>query len=132
MPAKTLEKILTSIPQVIVAVVDDDPGMRTAMADLLSVHGYRAETFDSAAACLDAAATSEVTCLLFDIHLGDISGVELARELAAAGFKYPIIFMSGRGDERIRSQAAAVGGVAFLNKPFPEKLLIEVIIKATG
>jgi FixJ family two-component response regulator len=132
MPARTFGKCLTSTPQVIVGVVDDDPGVRKAMATLLSAHGYGTETFDSAEAFLEAAATSEVTCVLVDIHLGDISGVELARELAAAGFKYPIIFMSGDGNERIRNQAAAAGGVAFLSKPFPEKLLIEAIMKATG
>ena len=130
MPARTFGKSLTSTPQVIVGVVDDDPGILTAMANLLWAHGYCTETFNSAAAFLEVAATSAVTCLLVDIHLGDISGVELAHELAAAGFKYPIIFMSGRADERIRSQAMAAGGVAFLSKPFPAELLTEAIVKA--
>jgi FixJ family two-component response regulator len=132
MPARTLVKSLTSAPQVIVGVVDDDAGIRTAMEDLLSAYGYCAETFDSAAAFLEVAETSEAMCLLVDVHLGDTCGLELARELAAAGLKYPIIFMSGRGDERIRSQATAVGGIAFLNKPFPAEMLMQAIIKATA
>jgi FixJ family two-component response regulator len=76
------------------------------MATLLSAHGYSTETFDSAEAFLEAAATSEVTCVLVDIHLGDISGVELARELAASGFKYPIIFMSGAADRLVAAVTA--------------------------
>jgi FixJ family two-component response regulator len=116
----------------IVAVIDDDPGMRVATARLLSAFGYGTETFDSATAFLNAVVSSEATCLVVDIQLGDMTGVELARHLAAEGFKYPIIFMTALDDERIRSQAAAAGGVAYLNKPFPAQLLIEAVIKSMG
>jgi FixJ family two-component response regulator len=128
--AQHFGKLRTSVSRV--AVVDDDPAMRKALAELLSVLGFATETFDSAAAFLDAAATSEATCLLVDVDLGDISGVELARRLVAAGFKNPIIFLSGHADDGIRSDAAAAGGVAFLNKPFPAKSLMEAITKAIG
>jgi FixJ family two-component response regulator len=74
----------------------------------------------------------QATCLVVDIQLGDISGVELARQLAADSFKYPIIFMTALDDERIRSQAEAVGAVAYLGKPFLPNLLIEAIAKAIG
>lgn len=118
--------------QKVVAVVDDDAGMRKATATLLSASGYGTETFDSAEAILNAITTSKASCLLIDIQLGDISGVELAQQLAAEGFNYPIIFMTGLNDESIRSQAAAAGGIAFLNKPIPAKLLIEAIKTAIG
>jgi CheY-like chemotaxis protein len=121
-----------SMPPKIVAIVDDDPGMRMATANLLSAFGYGTETFDSAEAFLNAAATSEASCLVVDIQLGDISGVELARQLAAESFKYPIIFMTALDDERIRSQAEAVGALAYLGKPFPPNLLLEAIAKAIG
>jgi FixJ family two-component response regulator len=124
--------ILTSIRQKIVAVVDDDPGMRMATENLISSFGYDTETFESAEAFLNATATSEATCLVVDVQLGDISGVELARQLTADGFKYPIIFMTALDDERVRSQAEAAGAIAYLNKPFPPKLLIDAIVKAIG
>jgi FixJ family two-component response regulator len=115
-----------------VAVIDDDPEMRSAMASLLTAHGYRPETFDSAETFLTCASTSKATCLVVDIQLGDISGVELAHQLAADGFAYPIIFMTGLDDEVIRRQAVAAGGVAFLRKPFPAKMLFDAIKKAAG
>ena len=116
----------------IVGIVDDDPEIRIAMARLLSVFGYGAETFDSAETFLVCASTSKATCLLVDIQLGDISGVELANQLVADGYTYPIIFMTGLDDELIRKQADAAGGVAFLHKPFPARMLFDAIEKALG
>jgi FixJ family two-component response regulator len=116
----------------VIAIVDDDPEMRAAMASLLSAYGYGAETFDSAETFLTCASTSKATCLVADIKLGDISGVELAHLLAAGGFTYPIIFMTGLDDEVVRNQAAAAGGVAFLRKPFPAQTLFDAIEKASG
>ena len=91
--------------QRIVAIIDDDPGIRNATASLLSAFGYGTETFDSAEEFLSAAATSAATCLLVDIQLGNISGLDLVRQLAAVGFKLPVIFMTGCANEAIRSQA---------------------------
>ena len=116
----------------IIAVVDDDPEMRAAMASLLSAYGYGAKTFDSAETFLTCASTSKATCLVVDIQLGDISGVELANQLVADGYAYPIIFMTGLDDELIRKQADAAGGVAFLHKPFPARMLFDAIEKALG
>jgi FixJ family two-component response regulator len=115
-----------------IAVIDDDPEMRASMASLLSAYGYCPETFDSAETFLTCASTSKATCLVVDIQLGDISGVELAHQLAAEGFLYPIIFMTGLDDEVIRRQAVAAGGVAFLRKPFPAQMLFDAIKKAAG
>src|SRR5262245_8500908 len=118
--------------QKVVAVVDDDPEMRAAMATLLSSYGYRAETFDSAETFLTCASTSKATCLVVDIQLGDVSGVELAHQLLVGGFAYPIIFMTGLDDDVIRRQAIAAGGVAVLRKPFPAKMLFDAIEKVVG
>ena len=116
----------------IVGIVDDEPEIRIAMVRLVSAFGYGAETFDSAETFLVCASTSKATCLLVDIQLGDISGIELAHQLATDGFKFPIIFMTGLDDKVIRSQAADAGGIAFLHKPFLTKMLIDAIERAIG
>jgi FixJ family two-component response regulator len=123
---------VASTEQKIVAIVDDDAGMRDATASLLSALGYGTETFESAEAFIAAAATSRANCLVTDVQLGDISGVELVHQLAADGYKYPTIFMTALDDDGIRDKAAAAGGIAFLSKPFPADLLIEAIFKAIG
>jgi FixJ family two-component response regulator len=116
----------------IVAVIDDDPEMRAAMACLLPSFGFSVKTFDSAETFLACASTCNAMCLVVDIQLGDISGVELAHQLAADGYKYPLIFMTGLDDGVIQRQAAEAGGVAFLRKPFPANMLIDAIKKAIG
>ena len=116
---------------VIIAVVDDDAGMRCALENLLSAHGYRAELFASAKCFLNAAATSEATCLVVDIQLGDVSGVELARQLSTAGFKFPIIFMTGSDNEKNRVKAMNCGCVAYLHKPFDACRLFAAIETVT-
>lgn len=115
--------------QNIIAVVDDDPGMCISLETLLSAYGYEVETFDSAETFLVRASTCRALCLIVDFHLGDITGVELARQLVADGFKIPIIFMTGDRDPSIERQAFAIGGVAFLYKPFPATTLIDAIKK---
>jgi FixJ family two-component response regulator len=114
----------------VVAVVDDDPAMRRAMAMLLSASGYCTELFSSGRAFLDAATASEATCLVVDIQLGDISGLEMGRQLVVAGCNFPIIFMTACDDETIHGQAMKFGCVAYLRKPFSADLLIEAIAKA--
>jgi FixJ family two-component response regulator len=113
-----------------VAVVDDDPEMRASLATLLDALGYRAETYDSAETFLVCAAACKACCLVIDINLGDITGVELAHQLCADGLKWPIIFMSGLVDDAIKTQASAVGPIAFLHKPFRADDLIDAIKKA--
>jgi FixJ family two-component response regulator len=116
----------------VVAVVDNDPGMRKAMAILLSALGYCTELFSSGKAFLDAATASEAICLVVDIQLGDISGLEMARQLVASGFAFPIIFMTACDDEMIHGQAMKFGYVAYLRKPFSADFLVEAIVKAIG
>ncbi len=115
-----------------IALVDDDPTVRKALARLLSVLGYHPVVFASAAEFLSAAATSEAACLLIDIHLGETLGLELARQLSAAGFRFPVIFMSGSDDDTIREQCMDLGCVAYLKKPFPEGLLLDAIANGTA
>jgi FixJ family two-component response regulator len=113
-----------------VAVVDDDPEMRCALATLLDAVGYRAETYDSAETFLVSASSCKACCLVIDINLGDITGVELAHQLSADGLRWPIIFMTGLDDPAIKNQASAVSPIAFLHKPFQANELIAAINKA--
>ncbi len=78
--------------QNIIAVVDDDPEICASLDTLLREYGYDVETFDSAETFLARASTCRAFCLIVDFHLGDITGVELAHQLATDGFKFPIIF----------------------------------------
>ena len=114
-----------------IGIVDDDEELCSAVDMLLTSHGYQTETFGSAEEFLNAAERSKAACLLIDIQLGDISGVELARQLGASGYLFPVIFMTGSHDDLVRRQAMEFGCVAFLHKPFPEDQLIESIVKAT-
>ena len=113
-----------------VAVVDDDPEMRASLATLLDALGYRAETYDSAETFLVCAAACKACCLVIDINLGDITGVELAHQLCADGLKWPIIFMSGIDDVAIKTQASVLEPIAFLQKPFRANDLVDAIKKA--
>jgi FixJ family two-component response regulator len=124
---------LTSIlTKKIIAVIDDDPGVRKAVHGLLSAFEYVTYTFDSAAAFLTVAPTSKADCLLVDIELGDLSGVEMVRELLAMGRTFPVIFMSGAEDEIMVRQAMELGCFAYLRKPFTAHALLEAIVKSIG
>ncbi len=116
----------------VIAIVDDDPGMCGALENLLSTCGYRIEVYASAEEFIRAAITTEATCLVVDIQLGDITGIELGRQLSATGFTFPIIFMTGSQEEAYHRQAMDFGCVAYLHKPFPGDRLIEAIAKAIG
>lgn len=115
-----------------IAVIDDDPSVRKALARLLSVFGYRAELFASAEAFLDVAPASKATCLLVDIKLGAMSGLDLARRLSAEGFDVPIVFMTGSEKNVVRLQCLDFGCVAFLEKPIPEARLMDAVARAIG
>ena len=117
-------------PPTIVIVVDDNPGFLESVVRLLSVHGFATRTFGSAEALLDGDALGAATCMLIDIHLGGISGIELRRRLAASGADCPVIFMTAIDDDATRREAMAAGCIAYLRKPFAPQLLLDAIAKA--
>jgi FixJ family two-component response regulator len=107
----------------VIAVVDDDAGIRSALGGLLTSWGYGVELYASAGEFIRASISSAAACLLVDIQLGDVSGVELGRHLASCGFTFPLIFMTGSQDDTFRRQAFDLGCVAYLLKPLgPEQL----------
>jgi FixJ family two-component response regulator len=113
----------------VVAILDDDTVIRHAIANLLKALDYRTELYASAEEFLEAE-KSEASCLVIDVHLGDISGIELGRQLAANGYKSPIIFMTASDDQSLRRQAMEFGCVAYLQKPLDADRLVEAIMTA--
>jgi len=114
----------------IVAVVDDDPSMLNAAESLLDAQGFATMVFASAEEFLDRGAATQVDCLLLDIHLGGVSGIELRRRLKDSGSMLPVIFMTALDDEAMRERAIKAGCVAFLRKPFQARQLIDAIKKS--
>jgi len=119
-------------PPTIVIVVDDNPGFLESVVRLLSVHGFATQTFSSAEALLDSDALKTATCLLLDIHLGGMSGIELRRRLAASGSDCRVVFMTAIDDDATRGEAMAAGCIAYLKKPFAPQLLLDAIAKAAA
>ena len=115
-----------------VGIIDDDPDVLLALDNMLAAYDYQTELYTSAGQFLETARASRAGCLVVDINLGDITGTELARQLAANGFKFPLIFMSGNNDEHVLRQAAELRCAEFLQKPFSVSQLIDAIAKATG
>jgi FixJ family two-component response regulator len=118
------------IRQRIVAVVDDDPSMLRAIERLLSARGFGVEASPSAEAFLASGASVHADCLLLDIHLGQMSGLELHRQLAIDGCTIPTIFITAIDDRSTRQEALKAGCVDFLQKPFTSQLLFAAIQKA--
>ena len=116
----------------VVIVVDDDPGLLKSLARLLAHHGIESRTFASAEALLKGDSVQTANCLLLDVHLGGISGIELQRRLAASGSKWPVIFMTASDDETTRNEAMDAGCIAYLRKSFAGNVLLDVISKAAA
>ena len=114
----------------VVIVVDDNEGVLKSVARLLAHHGIDGRTFASAEALLESDSVQTATCLLIDIHLGGISGIELQRRLAVSGSKCPVIFMTANDDEATRKEAVGAGCIAYLRKPFASPVLLDAIRKA--
>lgn len=113
----------------VVAIIDDNLDILGALGRLLSTLGCDTELYASKKEFLDAAMTSEAACLLIDVHLGAACGIDLAQELANAGYTFPFIFMSGDKRESIKMRAMEVGAVAFLIKPFSADALIDALAR---
>jgi FixJ family two-component response regulator len=113
-----------------IAVVDDDASMLKGIARLLGACGFATKLFASAEAFLALDGFADIDCLLLDIHLGGMSGIELRRHLRAAGCTLPVIFMTAFDDKATRLQAQSAGCIAFLHKPFVANLLLGAIEQA--
>ena len=113
-----------------IAIVDDDDVVREAMKSLMRSLGYNASTFGSADEFLKSEQVSKTSCLITDLHMPGLSGLDLQDRLIATGHRFPIIFITGYPDEEVRAQAMKAGAIAFLSKPFNADHLISYLDKA--
>ena len=111
----------------IVFVVDDDPSVRASLKFLISTVGLEVETFESAEAFLQRRPPNTASCLVLDIRLCGLSGLDCQSELAARNLRIPIIFVTGHGDIPMSVRAMKAGAVEFLTKPFRDQDLLDAI-----
>ena len=110
-----------------VAIVDDDDLMRGALQGLLKAAGLPARTFESAEAFLQSGDQHHSACLIADIRMPGMSGLELQARLNDERINIPTIFITAHGDSRMRMQALRAGAVEFLAKPFDDEVLLDSV-----
>jgi len=110
-----------------VAIVDDDDLMRSALEGLLKAVGLPAQAFASAEEFLKSGQQRRAGCLITDIRMPGMSGLELQAKLNAEACRIPIIFITAHGDEKMRMQALRAGAVEFMAKPFDDEALLESV-----
>lgn len=115
-----------------VCVIDDDAAMLRALRLLLGAAEFSAETFASAEQFLQSERARRIDCLVVDVQLGGLSGLDLQERLVSSGSRIPIIFITAHVDGQVRKRALQAGAVACLQKPFDEGVLIGTIRKAIG
>jgi FixJ family two-component response regulator len=118
---------MTILESSVVAIVDDDDSMRRALQGLLKAVGLPARAFASAEEFLESGQQYDTACLIADIRMSGMSGLELQTRLNAERIRIPTIFITAHGDERMRMQALRAGAVEFLAKPFNHDALLESV-----
>jgi FixJ family two-component response regulator len=116
---------MPSVP--LMAIVDDDDALRTSLDNLLRSVGFGAHGFSSAEAFLRSNQVHETACLMLDVRMGGMNGLELQRQMVAANWQIPIIFITSHVDDDARARALEAGAVAFLYKPCREEDLLHAI-----
>jgi len=110
-----------------VFIVDDDASIRGALKRLLRSVGYHAETFESAEEFLDSISRWTEGCLVLDIRLPGMTGLDLQERLSLTGKRYPVIFMTAHDNPEWQERANKTGAIAYLKKPFREQALLDAI-----
>lgn len=111
----------------VVSVVDDDASLRRSLRNLLSSVGFEVETFESAEAFLASDSRARAACLVLDLRMPGMGGLDLLSHLAAAGSRIPVIVLTAHGDDDARQRSLDGGAVAFLIKPFQSTALLDAI-----
>jgi FixJ family two-component response regulator len=115
-----------SVPPLI-SIVDDDDSLRNSLNNLIRSVGFGVQGFSSAEAFLNSHQLADTSCLILDVRMPGMSGLELQRQLGAADCRIPIIFITSHGDDDARARALQAGAVDFLYKPFREEALLNAI-----
>jgi len=111
----------------VVAIVDDDELIRDALHGLMRTAGFRALAFASGEEFLNSGELERTACLIADIRMPGMSGLELQAKLNADACRIPIVFITAHGDEKMRMQAMRAGAVEFLAKPFDDEALLDSV-----
>jgi len=111
----------------LISIVDDDESVQIALQDLMEAVGYTARSFGSAEEFLESGLQRQTACLITDIRMPGMSGLELQAKLNAERCRIPIIFITAHGDAKMRMKAMCEGAVEFLMKPFDEEVLLETV-----
>jgi len=114
----------------VISIVDDDASVREATKGLIRSLGYVAVTFSSAEEYLHSDRVADTSCLITDVKMSGMSGVDLQKQLIAAGHHIPVIFMTAFPEEEICARALNAGAFGFLHKPFNDNYLIECLDRA--
>jgi len=123
---------MMAVDRSIISVVDDDQSVRESLPDLLREFGFAVESFASAEEFLTSGFIGKTDCLILDVTMPGISGLELQRELQVRGHVVPIVFITAHADESIRPLLIAQGAVDCLFKPFSESALLDALQAALG
>jgi FixJ family two-component response regulator len=126
----TSPRNLASSEEPIVFVIDDDAAMREALRSLFQSVGLRVEVFGSASEFLQSKLPDVASCLILDIRLPRLSGLDFQADLATAGIHIPIIFMTGHGDIPMSVRAMKAGAIDFLTKPFRDQDMLDAVTMA--
>ena len=118
-------RAMPSVP--LMTIVDDDDSLRTSLDNLLRSVGFRAQGFASAEAFLRSHQVHATACLMLDVRMAGMNGLELQRQMVAANWQIPIIFITSHVDDEARARALDAGAVAFLYKPCREDDLLQAI-----
>jgi FixJ family two-component response regulator len=114
----------------VIAIVDDDPSVREGLSSLIRSAGLKVETFASAQEFLARPSADAPSCLVLDLQLPGLSGLDLQKRMAEAGLEIPIVFLTGHGNIPASVQAMKAGAVEFLTKPFDDQELLDAIHEA--
>jgi FixJ family two-component response regulator len=118
--------------QALICVVDDDAALRDSLTDLLRAVGYRAACFKSTESFLESEERGSCGCVVADIHMSGLTGIELARRITAATDAPKVILITGHIEEFWREQALYSGAAGFLRKPIESKTLLDLIERTIG
>ncbi len=111
----------------VVCIVDDDASLRRSLRNLLMSVGFRVETFQSAELFLESVPRENPGCVVLDLRMPGMSGLDLLRRLAATGSRIPVIILTAHGDDETRRRSLQAGAVAFLEKPFQSAALLAAV-----